>query len=162
VAAATDDATERLIVRISPGEDIHLLPATSHRLLTWASVRGAGRPLIGLPPSELLPPIDPARVRSAALDHVRDWPSWVLQMRHPGGQAYAVLTLCRALHLFVERSQVSKLRAANYAIAALPDRAELIVWARDWWYAGGSDDDESRHREVTGFVQDVSARIRDL
>lgn len=162
IAAAGNDATERLMVRISPGEDIHLLPATSHRLLTWATVRSGGLPLLGPPPTELLPPIDPARVRSAALDHVRDWPSWVLQMRHPGGQAYAVLTLCRALHLFVEGSQISKLQAARYAIAALPDRAGLIVWARDWWYAGGSDDEQSRHDEVTAFVQEVSARIRDL
>jgi hypothetical protein len=31
--------------------------------------------------------------------------------------------------------------------------AELIVWARDWWYAGGSDGEKSRHGEVTRFVK---------
>lgn len=80
-------------------------------------------------------------------------------MTGPGGQSYAVLTLCRALHLFGEGAQVSKRAAANHALTALPDWAELIRWARDWWYAGGADDAPSRHEEVVRFVDDVSSRI---
>lgn len=122
------DAGQHTIARISPGEAMHLLPATTHRLLTWSAVHDNGRAIAGPPARTLLPPVDRETVRAAAVDHVRDWPTWVMQMRRPGGQAYAVLTLCRALHLFAEDSQVSKRQAANYALAAIPHWAELVLW----------------------------------
>lgn len=160
-ASSMADAGEHAIARISPGEALHLLPATSHRVLTWSAVRDSGRSMVGPPAHALLPAIDPGTVRAAAREHVRDWPTWVTQMRGPGGQAYAVLTLCRALHLFSEDSQVSKRQAASYAVAAIPHWSELVTWARNWWYAGGSADEASRLDEVTAFVQEVSARILD-
>lgn len=159
LASNPADAQRHIIARISPGESLHLLPATSHRLLTWSTVRTTGRSLAGPPARSLLPAIGSEAVRAALLDHVRDWPTWVRQMHGPGGQAYAVLTLCRALHLATENSQVTKRQAAEDALSALPDWAQLIVWARDWWYVGGSDDEPSRHDEVTEFVHCVSARI---
>jgi hypothetical protein len=158
-SAGPSEADGPVIARISPGEPLHLLAASSHRLLTWASVRDTGRPLVGPPPEELLPAIDHDTARAAAMDHVRDWPTWVQEMTTPGGQAYAVLTLCRALHLFTERRQVSKRKAAGYASAALPQWAALIDWARDWWYAGGEDDEISRLAETTRFINAVSSRI---
>lgn len=83
----------------------------------------------------------------------------VHEMTTPGGQAYAVLTLCRAWHLFTAGRQVSKRSAARHASAALPQWAALIDWAHDWWYAGGDDEEESRLVETTRFVDDVSSRI---
>lgn len=159
VAADPRSTDEHVIARISPGEQLHLLPATSHRLLTWASVRDSGHPLRGPASSALLPPISVAVVTSAVMDQVRDWPVWVLDMQGPGGQSYAVLTVCRALHLERTGRQVSKRRAADYAVAAVPEWAGLILWARDWWYAAGSDDEGSRHPETIRFVDDLSARI---
>jgi len=43
------------IARVSPGEALHLLPATSHRLLTWASVRDSGLVLSGRQPRTCCP-----------------------------------------------------------------------------------------------------------
>lgn len=147
------------IARISPGEPLHLLPATGHRVLTWALVREDGRPLAGPAARELLPAFDSAVVRDALRLHVRDWPRWVTQMDLPGGQAYAVLTLCRALHLAREGQQVSKRRAAGYAAASLPQWSTLIEWASDWWYRDGSDQAPSRLEETVAFVDAVSASI---
>ncbi len=158
-AAAPREAHVAAIARISPGEPLHLLPASLHRLLTWATVRDTGRPLAGPPAADLLPVIDADDARAAALEHVRDWPTWVQTMTMPGGQAYAVLSLCRALCLFTEGRQVSKRVAADHAAAELPEWAPLISWARCWWYAGGRDDESTRRAESTRFVHDVSARI---
>jgi len=62
-------------------------------------------------------------------------------------------------HLLTQENQVSKLQAADDAVAVLPHWSTLIIWARDWWYADGSDDEASRLDEVTDFVADVSARL---
>jgi predicted nucleotidyltransferase len=148
-----------VIARISPGEALHLLPATTHRLVTWATVRDTGRPLLGPDPATLLPPTDPAQVREALLDHVRDWPKWVEDMTAPGAQSYSVLTMCRAVQRLVHNRQLSKRAAADRTIATNPEWAGLITWARDWWYANGRDDDPGHFDQVKAFVTRISAEI---
>jgi hypothetical protein len=149
-----------LIARISPGEPLHLLPATTHRVVTWASVHDSGRCLLGPPAAALIPGYDPELVRSALLDHVRDWPEWVTGMTGaPGGQAYAVLTMCRALQRLQYGRQLSKRQAADLTIAVLPEWAGLIEWARTWWYAGGRQTEAGRPDEVHDFVVELSVAI---
>ncbi|MFE9873303.1 aminoglycoside adenylyltransferase domain-containing protein [Micromonospora sp. NPDC005686] len=150
---------DHLIARISPGESLHLLPATTHRVVTWAAVHDYGRTLLGPPADELLPAVEPDRVRSALLDHVRDWPTWVTQMTTPGAQAYAVLTLCRAYQRLRNGRQLSKRQAADQTATACPRWADLAVWARDWWYDSGQDTDPGRADDVRDFVHEVSAAI---
>ncbi|MBQ1044381.1 MULTISPECIES: aminoglycoside adenylyltransferase domain-containing protein [unclassified Micromonospora] len=148
-----------MIARISPGEALHLLPATTHRVVAWAAVHDHGRTLLGPPAGELLPAVDPGLVRAALLDHVRDWPAWVLEMTPPGAQSYAVLTLCRAFQRLCHGRQLSKRQAAEQTITAFPRRADLIAWARDWWYDCGQDSDPGRFDDVRAFVHEVSAAI---
>jgi aminoglycoside adenylyltransferase-like protein len=148
-----------LIARISPGEALHLLPATAHRLVTWATVHDSGRPLFGPPADALFPAVDPVRVRAALLDHVHDWPVWVESMTAPGAQAYSVLTMCRAEQRLLHDRQLSKRAAADGTAGTHPEWAGLIVWARDWWYAHGTDDDPGRFAEVRAFVTQISAAI---
>ena len=105
----------------------------------------------------MLPAIDQRLIREVVLQHVRAWPEWVEDMQHPGGQAYAVLTLCRAAEALATGRQVSKLAAAEVAMSRLPEWSALIDWAQEWWYQGGSDSDVGRLEEVRRFV-DVSAR----
>ncbi|MCZ7436893.1 DUF4111 domain-containing protein [Micromonospora sp. WMMC241] len=150
---------EHVIARVSPGELLHLLPATSHRVVTWSSVRDHGRTLLGPEADELLPAIDPDLVRAALLDHVRDWPDWVVEMTTPGARSYAVLTLCRAYQRLRCDKQLSKRRAAVPTAAAFPHRADLIGWARDWWYDAGPDGDPGRGDDVPAFVREVSAAV---
>ncbi|AXO37141.1 aminoglycoside adenylyltransferase domain-containing protein [Micromonospora chalcea] len=150
---------DHMIARISPGESLHLLPATTHRVVTWAAVHDHGRTLLGPPAGELLPAVEPGLVRAALRDHVRDWPAWVLEMTPPGAQSYAVLTLCRAYQRLHNGRQLSKRQAAEQTAAALPRWADLIVWARDWWYGSGQDTDPGRFDDVRAFVHEVSAAI---
>ncbi|MGC4789759.1 aminoglycoside adenylyltransferase domain-containing protein [Micromonospora sp. DT178] len=148
-----------VIARVSPGESLHLLPATSHRLVTWSAVHDHGHKLLGPPAGTLLPAVDPDLVRSALLDHVRDWPIWVTRMSSPGAQSYAVLTLCRAFQRLQHGRQLSKRRAADRTITARPRWADLIIWARDWWYDSGQDTDPGRADDVRAFVNELSAAI---
>ncbi|MEW2329034.1 aminoglycoside adenylyltransferase domain-containing protein [Micromonospora chersina] len=164
LAAVRDAAQGRtghdhVIARVSPGESLHLLPATRHRVVTWSTVHDHGRSLLGPPAEELLPAVDADLVRAALLDHVRDWPTWVTRMTTPGAQSYAVLTLCRALQRLEHGRQLSKRRAADETVAARPRWTDLIVWARDWWYGSGPDTDPGRGDEVREFVTELSAAI---
>jgi hypothetical protein len=107
----------------------------------------------------LLPAIDADHVRRALLDHVRGWSIWVSQMDTPGAQAYAVLTLCRALRRLQNGSQLSKRRAADQTTTVCPEWAGLIIWARDWWYSSGRDTDPGHAGDVRAFVNEFSAAI---
>ena len=159
---APDGTRADAIMRISPGEALHLLPATSHRILTWATVREHGRALVGPAASDLLPVVSPQAAREALLDHVRDWPAWVEGMRTVGAQAYSVLSLCRAWCALVCGEQRSKRAAADDFAAARPADDDLVRWAADWWYARGSDDEDGRFEEVRAFVVRTSRAILDI
>ncbi|MFE9657266.1 aminoglycoside adenylyltransferase domain-containing protein [Micromonospora sp. NPDC006431] len=164
LAAARDAAHGRIdrdhvIARVSPGELLHLLPATTHRIVTWSAVHDHGRRMLGPPADTLLPAVDPTLLRSALLDHVRDWPTWVIHMTTPGAQSYAVLTICRAFQRLQHGRQLSKRQAADQTITARPRWAHLIIWARDWWYNSGQDTDHGSADDVRAFVNELSATI---
>lgn len=78
---------------------------------------------------------------------------------HPGGQAYTVLTICRAAETLATGRQVSKLAAADTGRSRFPEWSDLIEWARAWWYDGGSDQDHGRPEDVRRFVNDISERL---
>jgi hypothetical protein len=105
----------------------------------------------------VVPAYDAELVRSALLDHVRDWPAWVVEMKTPGAQSYSVLTMCRAVQRLRYGRQLSKRQAADRTATLLPRWAGLIEWAGDWWYDGGEDTDPGRAEEVRAFVVEVSA-----
>ena len=147
------------MARISPGEPLHLTEASRHYVLNWSSALEHDRVLSGVSPRELLPPIGMELVQSAVIRHLEQWPGWVLDMRSPGAQAYAVLTVCRAAATLESGHQVSKRVGAVQALAAMPDSAALIDWARQWWFDGGSDHDPDRYVEVVEFVQRVGPRL---
>ena len=161
LAAGGEPTGGDVIMRISPGEPLHLLPATRHRVLTWATVRERGRPLIGPPAGDVLPAVPPEQLREALLAHVRDWPTWVEDMRPVGAQSYAVLSMCRAWCALVEGEQLSKKAAAERFSALRPFDADLAGWSRRWWYAAGSDDDPGRFEQVREFVLRTSGAILD-
>jgi hypothetical protein len=107
----------------------------------------------------VLPAIDRRLIHQVVLQHVRAWHRCVDDMQHTGGQAYTVLTLCRAAEALATRRQVSKLAAAHAGMSRFPEWSELIDGAREWWYNGGSDLDHGRFGDVRRFVDDVSARL---
>lgn len=147
------------MVRISPGEALHQIAATRHYLLNWYMVRSEGVALLGPPPRKLLPDISPAEFVEVVREHSGAWPGWVLEMQHAGGQAYTVLTLCRALYSVTHGEQVSKKQAARWVRPLLHRWAGLIDWALRLRYEGSVPAaDQDRFEEVVSFVNDVSAR----
>ena len=160
-AVVGDVAADHTMARISPGEPIHLVPASRHYLLNWQSACRHDHALLGRLPSELLPRIPPETVRAVVLDHARRWPEWVRGARAPGFQAYAVLSMCRALAFVSTGEQLSKRAAAARGRDVMPEREELITWADDWWYGGGRDDAAERSADVAAFIGDAANRRPD-
>jgi predicted nucleotidyltransferase len=151
-------ADPRPMVRISPGEPLHVVPATRHYLLNWYAAREWGATRHGPPPKDLIPAITTAEWTDAIRDHLRQWPEWIDDMRSPGAQSYAVLTICRALHALDTGRQASKRTAATWAAHTLPPWAPLITWASDHWYGPTPDPEPDRLPEVTRFVAAVAQR----
>ena len=147
------------MISVGKGDPLHEHPASRHSVLNWAAALQADQPIAGAAPSTVLRAIDQQLIRQVILQHVRGWPEWVEEMQHAGGQAYAVLTLCRAAEALETGQQVSKRAAAEAGRSRFPEWSALIGWARDWWYRGGSDSDSDRFEEVRRFVVDVSARL---
>lgn len=149
----------RTMVRISPGEPLHQTNVSRHYLLNWYMARG-GVALFGPPPDQLIPEISRAEFVEVVREHASAWKDWVAGMSTPGGQAYAVLTLCRALYASTHGEQASKRQAARAAQTLVPQWASLIEWALALRYGDGAQaSDRDRLPEVVRFVEDLRRRI---
>lgn len=95
--------------------------------------------------------------------HARQWPSWVQGAGGPDGQAYAVVTLCRALYTATTGEQTSKPRAARWAKGRLLAWSSLIDGALSRCGVGSARPTErDRAGEVARFVEHTSARVEDV
>lgn len=100
-------------------------------------LREHGIALAGPPPHTLIDPVEPAALRQAAWGILDTW--WRAKLEDPTllrsseYQAYAVLTMCRALYTLQYGRVVSKEAAARWAQDDLEDRwEELIELALAW------------------------------
>ena len=146
---------------VSPGEPFHLKAAGRDWLMNWYTVREIGITLYGPQPRTLIPEISKAEFVEAVREHAKYWEEWVHEMRTPGSQAYAVLTMCRALYTRTHGEQASKKEAALWARAHLPQWAPLIE--RSWSRRSDTRDeetDEEAFYETVRFVRDVACRVR--
>ena len=150
------DGSEHSMVRISPGEPIHLVHVDRHYLLNWRSAREHDYWIVGRAPSEVLPPIPDALVREVVIEHARQWPAWLDGASGPEFQAYAVLTMCRALAFLSTGRQWSKHAAAGWAQELLPEWRGLIIWADACWYGSAPEMTSDRTSDVMAFVQSTS------
>jgi len=145
---------------VSPGEPFHLKAAGRDWLMNWYTVREIGITLYGPPPHTLIPEISKVEFVKAVREHAKSWAERVHEMRTPGSQAYAVLTMCRALYTRTHGEQASKKRAALWARAYLPQWAPLIE--RSWSRRSDTRDeetDEEDFHETVRFVRDVASRV---
>jgi predicted nucleotidyltransferase len=156
VVQGTDESHP--LISVGGGEPFHEDQASRRYLLNWAAALQADRPIAGAAPSTVLPAIERRLVHLVVLEHVRASARWMAEIQHPraGDQAYTVLTLCRAAEAVATGRQLSKLAAARVGRSRFPEWSALIDWAQDWWYNGGSDQDDGRVDEMRRFVDDVS------
>jgi hypothetical protein len=120
------------IAVISPGEPLHVKEAGKDWLMNWWVVREQGVALFGPAPKTLIDPISKHEFLQAVKEHAQSWREWINDMRDQPGQAYAILTLCRALYTSRYGQQVSKKRAALSAQQRYPEWAWLIQDALAW------------------------------
>ena len=150
------DGSEHSMVRISPGEPIHLLQANLHYLLNWRAAREHGHRILGRSPKDALPPIPDDLVRKVVIEHARQWPVWLEEACDPEFHAYAVLTMCRALAFLSTGRQRSKHAAAVWGQEFMPEWRGLIRWADECWSGNDCGTTPDRMSDVTAFVRSTS------
>lgn len=117
---------------VSPGEAFRFREAEAHWLIDWRTARERGVTLFGPPPTTFIEPISKEEFQGAVRGQAERWRGWWEGEIDRAGQAYAILTMCRALHAHETGEQASKLRAARWAQGRLPRWASLIEDALAW------------------------------
>jgi len=118
-------------------------------------VRAGGVVVAGPPPASLIDPVTPDELRAAVAGIIRGWWGPVVLadeafLRRPDYQAFAVLTMCRALYVLAHGAIVSKPAAARWAVAALPERWHSLIEQAAAW----------RYGTEIGRVDEIQALIR--
>jgi predicted nucleotidyltransferase len=145
-------ASEIGIVR--PGEPFHVVRAGRDWLMNWYDVREHAIVVAGPNPKTLIDPITRSELRACIRDYVRLFPERVSDNFHQGSDAYAVLTMCRSLHMNVVGETASKRAAAEWAASKYPEWSNLISQAQEWRLAADNEATNSAeaHTQVEAFV----------
>jgi predicted nucleotidyltransferase len=143
------------IAIISPGEPFHIIDADPGWLMNWYVVQEQGHSLHGPPPATFIRPISKDEYVEVVRAHARSCSTWVHLAHTRKSQAYAILTMCRALYTHTTGGHVSKKQAAAWAQAELPEWSALIQDALRWrtaWRDAGVDH-AATFPETLRFVQ---------
>jgi hypothetical protein len=136
------------IAVISPGEPFHMSEAGREWLMNWYVVREHGVALFGPPAEALIAPITREEFAECVRGYVAELSERIKGAPDRKGQAYAILTMCRALHLHRTGETASKRQAALWAQKELPQWSGLIqsalAWREAWREAGGRSCSEPR------------------
>jgi aminoglycoside adenylyltransferase-like protein len=124
------------IANISPGEPFHRRESSIEWLTDWYLVREKSLTLFGPSPKTLIEPISKEEFMQAVQEHTKAWGEWIYDMHKRKDQAFAILTMCRALYAYKNGEQASKKQAALWAKNELPEWSSLIqnalLWRADW------------------------------
>ena len=145
---------------ISPGEPFHVTNAGKEWLMNWYVVREKGVALFGPPPQALIAPVTRQEFTECVRGYVAEWGDRVKGTLARKEQAYAILTMCRALHLHRTGEAASKRQAALWAQEELLQWSGLIRAALAWREAWREErvDHAATHAESVRFV----TFVRDL
>ncbi len=160
-ALKTFKAQSSKIAIISPGEPFHLKEAGKDWLMNWYLVRERGVALFGPSPKAIIEPITQEEFVQAVRKYATAWGEWLNHTQERKSQAYAILTMCRALYVHKNGKQVSKRQAALWAQKELPEWSGLIQRALVWREAGRQEqvDHASTYPETLQFVNFVGDQI---
>jgi predicted nucleotidyltransferase len=120
------------IVNISPGEPFHRTETQKEWLMNWYLIREKSITIFGSDPNEVIDPISKDEFIQNVKAHTEAWGDGVKNMKSKYAQAYAILTICRALYAYKNGDQVSKKQAAEWTIKELPEYKSLIQNALLW------------------------------
>ena len=130
------------IAKISPGEPFNLSDAGRDWLMNWYMVREQAVVLYGPPAAEIIGPVSREEYVEAAREHVEEWGPRMAETKDRPSQAYAILTMCRALYTDREGGQLSKKQAAEWVAREYPEWAGITQKALAWraaWREQGID-----------------------
>jgi predicted nucleotidyltransferase len=162
-SALKDFRSARSLIVISPGEPFHVREDEPLKdwLMNWYGVREWGLTLFGPAAIEIIPRITKDEFVQAIREYATYINQWVKRGQHRKGQAYAILTMCRALYAHRYGENVSKKQAVLWAQQELPEWAGLIENALKWrteWREKDRDDAVTQ-AETVRFVQFVRGAI---
>lgn len=147
---------------ISPGEPFNIKDAGNDWLINWYIVLNKGVTIYGLPPKDVIADISKSEFLDAVKKQALEWREYVSRTKHSRPyQGYAILTMCRALYSYRNGEQVSKQKAAQWAIKELPKWSNLIQKALSWRidYKNKDIDHEKTYEETEKFVRYVAGLI---
>jgi|LSQX01.1.fsa_nt_gb hypothetical protein len=150
---------------ISPGEPLHIIDAGIEWLDEWYCVQEYAITLFGIDKAEVIPPIEKSEFIQTICGYARSFRDRIKTCENSSySQAYAILTLCRALYTIKNQEQVSKLAAARWAIDYLPEYREIISNALLWRQKRHSSPQNSLDTYVHAvrFVDDILDRFFDF
>jgi predicted nucleotidyltransferase len=139
---------------IGPGKPFQVVKAGRDWLLEWYDVREHAIVVTGPDPRTLIDPITRSELVACVRDYVLLFPKQVRDNPHRGSDAYAVLTMCRALHLYLMGDTATKRAAAEWAARGYPRWRDLITQAQQWRLAADNEATNSAesHDQVEAFV----------
>jgi hypothetical protein len=149
------------IAVISPGEPFHMNEAGRDWLMNWYVVRERGVAIFGPLAEALIAPITREEFAACVRDYAAEWGDRIKDVPDRKGQAHAILTMCRALHVHMTGEQASKRQAAVWAQEELPQWSGLIQSALAWRAAWREQqvDHAATRAETIRFVKFVRDRI---
>jgi hypothetical protein len=158
------DPADNLHPTIGMDWDFGLGQHKTNWILERHILREHGRALFGPPPRELIDPVAPDDLRAATREMLLgfwsqqlDGPEWLCTREY---QAFAILTMCRALHTIAEGAVVSKRAAAEWAKRALdPAWTPLISRALAWRHDHAPDDMTEMLRFVAWAVEQARGEV---
>ncbi len=133
--------------------------------IIWMNVLESGVALLGPPANSFVPPITSETLFSALAREVRYLRQEIVEKADsewrdvPKYRVYAVLTLCRILYSHTHGTVVSKPKAAEWALSALPDRWHAVIAEALAADAGGSADSLELNT-IARFIEFTGARVQ--
>ena len=163
VSALRKFRSEKSPIVISPGEPFHVREGEALKdwLQNWYIVRESGLALFGPPPKTIIPPITREEFVEAVLRYAAEVSVWARHEPDRKGQAYAILTLCRVLHVLRTGKPASKRQAALWAQQEFPEWSRLIQDAFTWRQAWREEhiDHSATRAETKQFIDFANNQI---
>ena len=139
---------------IGPGKPFQVVKAGRDWTVEWYDVREHAIVVAGPDPKTLIDPISMTEVNACIRDYVAHFPGPVRDDRHRGSDAYAVLTMCRALYTKRVGETTTKRAAAEWAAREYPQWHDLITQSQRWRLAADNQamNNSEIHARVEAFV----------
>ena len=121
---------------ISPGEPLHMIDSGIDWIDEWYCVREYAVTLYGIDKKEVLPSIEKCEFIQTICGYAKSFRERIRTCKGSSySQAYAILTLCRALYTLKNKEQVSKPAAARWVCEFLPEYSvtiqEALIWRKE-------------------------------